>query len=123
LLPRLHRLVKKLLLLCLKLLLLLSKAIVLGLEAGQVALPPEAVTLLAALVTRREHAEKALGGTGSTRTHAEEPFSKDAVGFLMTTEGTEEGTITSRHDILRKQVLGARTRKGGASVKNFAVPR
>jgi hypothetical protein len=115
LLPRLHRLVKKLLLLCLELLLFPSKAIILGPGAGQVALPPEAVTLLATFVARREHAEKALGSIGSAGTHAEEPFGKDAVSFLVTTEGIRGSAVTSRHDILRKQVLGTRTRKGGAS--------
>jgi hypothetical protein len=35
----------------------------------------------------------------------------------------EGQAFTSRHDILRKQVLETRTKKGGASVKDFTVPR
>jgi hypothetical protein len=102
LLPRLYCLVEKLLLLRLELLLFPSKAIVLGLRTGQVVLPPKTVILLAALVARREHIEKALRSVGSTGTHAEESFGKDAISFLMTTEGTRGRAVTSRHDILRK---------------------
>jgi hypothetical protein len=40
-----------------------------------------------------------------------------------TPEGTGGKPFACRHDILRKQVLETRTREGGASVKNFAVPR
>jgi hypothetical protein len=65
-------------------------------------LPPEAVTLLATLVARRENAEKALRSIGSTGTYAEKPFGKDAVSFLMATEGIRGSAVTSRHDILRK---------------------
>jgi hypothetical protein len=41
----------------------------------------------------------------------------------MATTGAGGQAFAGRHDILRKQVLGTRTKGGGAGVKDFAVPR
>jgi hypothetical protein len=41
----------------------------------------------------------------------------------MATTGAGGKAFAGRHDILRKQVLEARTKGGGPSVKDFAVPR
>jgi hypothetical protein len=45
------------------------------------------------------------------------------IGTLMTTRGTVGKVSPRRHNLLRTQILETRTKKEGASVKNFAVPR
>jgi ribosomal protein L34 len=82
-----------------------------------------AIVLLAALVQGRQDAEDALGSAGSIRAHCNDAPAKNSVSNLIATKGAGRKVLASRHDILRKQVLEARTRKGRASVKDFAVPR
>jgi hypothetical protein len=40
----------------------------------------------------------------------------------MTPEETGGKSFACRHDILRTQVLETRIKKGGANIKDFAVP-
>jgi hypothetical protein len=106
-----------------KLLLLALKAVVLGPGTGQVAPPVETIALFAALVPWRQYAQNALRYAGSTRSHGYGPSTKQVISNGMTPEGTSGEPFACRHDTLRKQVLETRTREGGASVKDFTVPR
>jgi hypothetical protein len=85
-----------------KLLLLFLQTAVFGLGAGQVALTPGAVALLAALVPGRDNAQHASRRAERARPHNNETFGKEEVGKLVTTTGTGGQAFTSRHDILRK---------------------
>jgi hypothetical protein len=82
-----------------------------------------AIALLAALVQGRQNAEDALGNAGSTRTHCNNASTQNSVSNLITAKGAGRKVLTDRHNILRKQVLEARTRRGRANIKDFAVPR
>jgi hypothetical protein len=86
LLPRFKRPVEEFLLLCSELLLFPSKAVVLGLEAGQVALSAKTVILLVTLIAGRKYAKETLRGIKRTRTHGKKPLSKNTVGLPMTTD-------------------------------------
>jgi hypothetical protein len=90
---------------------------------GELAGPLATIALFAAFVDGRQHAERTVGDVRSAGTHRQNARTKDAVGTLMTT-GDAVGKISPwRHDLLRTQVLETRTKEGGASVKDFAVPR
>jgi hypothetical protein len=106
-----------------ELLLLALKAVVLGPEAGQVAPPVETVALFAALVPGRQDAQNALRSAGDTRSHSYRPGTKQVISDGITPKKTGGESFACRHDILRTQVLETRTREGGASVKDFTVPR
>jgi hypothetical protein len=106
-----------------ELLLLTLETVVLGPETGQVAPPVKTIALFAALVPGRQHAQDALRGAESTRSHGYRPSTKQVISDGITPKETGGEPFTCRHDILRKQVLETRTREGGASVKDFAVPR
>jgi hypothetical protein len=106
-----------------KLFLLTLKTVVLGPGTGQVAPPVETIALFAALVPGRQDAQDALRSAGGTRSHGYRPSTKQVISDGMTPEGTGGKSFTYRHDILRTQVLETRTKEGGASVKDFAVPR
>jgi hypothetical protein len=64
-----------------------------------------------------------VGNAQSAGTHRQNTRTKDAVGTLVATGGTVKKVSPWRHDLLRTQVLEARTKEGGASVKDFAVSR
>jgi hypothetical protein len=106
-----------------KLLLLTLETVVLGLGTGQVASPVETIALFTALVPGRQHAQDALRCTGGTGSHSYRPSTKQVVSDGITPKETGGKPFACRHNILRKQVLETRTREGGASVKDFAVPR
>jgi hypothetical protein len=59
----------------------------------------------------------------SAGTHRKDARIEDTVGTLVTTRDTVKEVSPWRHDLLRKQVLEARIKEGGASVKDFAVSR
>jgi hypothetical protein len=94
-----------------------------GLKAGQVTLAPRAIALFAALVPGRDNAQHASRRVGRARSYSNKTFGKDEVGKLMTAADIGGWAFTNRHNILRKQVLETRIKEGGASVKDFAVPR
>jgi hypothetical protein len=102
---------------------LFLQSAVFGLKTSQVSLAPRAITLLAALVPGRDNAQHASRRAGRTGPYDNKTFGKEKVGKLMAAISAGGQAFTSRHDILRKQVLETRTKKGGASVKDFAVPR
>jgi hypothetical protein len=81
------------------------------------------IALLAAGAELGHHADDAKRNTACTRAHGSNTNGQKEVGFRTAALGARSKTLTRRHDILRKYVLGTRTRKGGASVKDFAVPR
>jgi hypothetical protein len=84
------------------LLLLFLQTAVFGLRAGQVALAPGAVALLAALVPRRDDTQRASRRAERTGPHGNETFGEEEVGKLMTTADAGRQAFASRHDILRK---------------------
>jgi hypothetical protein len=67
-------------------LLLLLQPAVFGPGAGQVALAPRSVALLAALVPGRNNAQHASRRAGRIRPHGKETFGQKKVGKLITTE-------------------------------------
>jgi hypothetical protein len=106
-----------------KLLLLTLKTVVLGLETGQVVSPVETVALFAALVPGRQDVQDALRSAGGIGSHGYRPSTKQVISDGITPEGTGGKSFAYRHDILRTQVLETRTKEGGASIKDFTVPR
>jgi hypothetical protein len=70
-----------------------------------------------------QYAEDALSGISRIRTHRDRALEKDSVRYLAAAINAGRELFTSRHNILRKEVLETRTKEGGASVKDFAVPR
>jgi hypothetical protein len=70
-----------------KFLLLLLQPAVFGPGAGQVALAPKSVALLATLVPRRDNAQHASRRAGGARPHNNKTFGQKEVGKLITTEG------------------------------------
>jgi hypothetical protein len=66
--------------------LLLLQPAVFGPRAGQVALAPGSVALLAALVPGRDNAQHASRRAGGTRPHGNETFGQEKVSELVTTE-------------------------------------
>jgi hypothetical protein len=103
--------------------LLFIKLVKLRLGRSKLAGPLAAIALFAAFVDGRQHAERTMGDTRSAGTHRQDTQAKDAIGTLMAT-GDAVGKVSPwRHNLLRTQVLETRTKEGGASVKDFAVPR
>jgi hypothetical protein len=82
-----------------------------------------AIALFAALVDGGKYVERTMRYIKSAKAYRKDTRIKDTVGTLIATESTVQRVSPWRHDILRTQVLEARTRKGEASVKDFAVPR
>jgi hypothetical protein len=95
----------------------------LRLGRSELAGPLATIVLFAALVDGRQHAERTVGDIRSAETYRQDTRIKDAVGTLMATRGAVRKVSSWRHDLLRTQVLETRTKEGGASVKDFTVPR
>jgi hypothetical protein len=85
-----------------KLLLLFLQTAVFGLRAGQIALTPKAIALLAALVPGRDNAQHASRRAERARPYSNKTFGKEKVSKLITTEGAGEETFAGGHNILRK---------------------
>jgi hypothetical protein len=70
-----------------KFFLLLLQPAVFGPRAGQVALAPRSVALLAALVPGRDNAQHASRRAGGARPYGNETFGQEEVGKLVTARG------------------------------------
>jgi hypothetical protein len=66
-----------------------------------------------------QHAEDALGDIGRTGAHRKYALEKNSIRDLTATLDTGRKLLAGRHDILRKEVLEARTKEEGASVKGL----